>query len=222
MFSAATNIINHDIKLYARKGGELTTIIGFFVIALTLFPLAMGAGNPHIAEFAPAFIWIVALLASLLSLPAIFNRDMADGALDQLRLSGIALEWVVLAKCTANWIGCQLPLVFISPLFGMMLGLGEEQSARLLLSLLIGTPILSAIGAMGGALTLHAANKSGVLAVLVLPLYIPTLIFATIVAGSDITTSVWQGGEFTMLCAILLAAIPLSCWASAAIIRLQD
>lgn len=222
LLSAMGNIINHDIKLYARKGGELTTIIGFFVIALTLFPFALGAGNPHVAEFAPAFIWIVALLASLLSLPAIFHRDMADGALDQLRLSGVALEWSVLAKCTANWISCQLPLIFVSPIFGMMLGLEEGQSARLALSLMIGTPILSCIGALGGALTLHAANKSGVLAVLVLPLYIPALIFATIVALGDANQSLFEGTEILVLLAMFLAAIPLCSWTSAAIIRLQD
>lgn len=216
------HIINHDIKLYARKGGELVTILGFFAIALTLFPFALGAGNPQVAEFAPAFIWIVALLASLLSLPAIFHRDMADGALDQLRLSGIAMEWCVLAKCTANWIACQLPLIFISPLFALMLGMGEEKATRLVLTLLLGTPVLSCIGALGGALTLHAANKSGLLAVLVLPLYIPALIFATILAMSDISTPFMQYAESLMLCGIALAALPLCCWAAAAIIRLQD
>lgn len=222
LLSALGNIVNHDIKLYARKGGELTTILGFFFIALTLFPFALGAGNPHVAEFAPAFVWIVALLASLLSLPAIFHRDAADGALDQLRLCGVALEWCVLAKCTANWVACQLPLVFVSPLIGMMLGLGDEQAARLTMSLLVGTPIVSCIGALGGALTLHAANRSGVLAVIVLPLYIPVLIFATIVAMTDADKSMTEGAEIYLLSGILMAAVPLCCWACAAIIRLQD
>lgn len=222
LLSRMGHIINHDIKLYARKGGELVTILGFFAIALTLFPFALGAGNPQVAEFAPAFIWIVALLASLLSLPAIFHRDMADGALDQLRLSGIAMEWCVLAKCTANWVACQLPLIFISPLFALMLGMEEGGASRLMLTLLIGTPVLSAIGALGGALTLHAANKSGVLAVLVLPLYIPTLIFATILAMGDTAVPLLEYAEALMLFGILLAALPLCCWAAAAIIRLQD
>lgn len=216
------NIINHDIKLYARKGGELVTILGFFTIALTLFPFALGAGNPHVAAFAPAFIWIVALLASLLSLPAIFHRDMTDGALDQLRLSGVTLEWCVLAKCIANWVACQLPLIFVSPLFALMLGMSEEGAARLMLTLLLGTPVLCCIGALGGALTLHAANRSGVLAVLVLPLYIPVLIFATILAMSDASVSITSYAELPFMCGLLLGAIPLSCWASATIIRLQD
>lgn len=215
-------VLNHDIKLYARKGGELVTVLGFFLIALTLFPFALGAGNPNTAQFAPAFIWVVALLAALLSLPALFHRDMADGALDQLRLSSVALEWIVLAKCIANWIACQLPLIFISPLVGLMLGMGTEQGGRLMSSLLIGTPVLSCIGALGGALTLHAANKSGILAVLVLPLYIPALIFATIVALSNPATPLLGMAETLLLLGLLCLMLPLSCWMAAWVIRLQD
>lgn len=215
-------VLNHDLKLYARKGGELMTVLGFFLIALTLFPFALGANNPDTAQFAPAFIWVVALLASLLSLPALFHRDMADGALDQLRLSGVALEWIVLAKCAANWIACQLPLIFVSPLIGLMLGMDADQGGRLMSSLLIGTPILSCIGALGGALTLHAANKSGILAVLVLPLYIPALIFATIVALSNPSTPLLEMAETLLVLGLLCLMFPLSCWMAAWVIRLQD
>lgn len=215
------NTINHDIKLYVRKGGELTSVAGFFLIALTLFPFALGADNPHITTFAPAFVWIVALLASLLSLPAIFHRDAEDGTLDQLRLSGTAMEWIILAKCTANWIACQLPLAFISPIFAMMLGMEEGAASRLTATLLIGTPILSCIGALGSALTIQTAQKSGVLALLVLPLYIPVLIFATIASTSQ-DASLLATTEIQFIVAMLLAAIPLSCWASASIIRMQD
>lgn len=222
LFSAIGNIVNHDIKLYMRKGGELVAVLGFCVIAVTLFPLALGAGNPAVARFAPAFIWIIALLSSLLSLPQIFYRDYSDGALDQLRLSGVALEWCAFAKCAANWIACQLPLIFISPLFGLMLGLEEGQSARLMLSLLIGTPVLSLIGALGSALTLHARNHSGIFAVLVLPLYIPVLIFGTAIAMSTPDTAYTSMAETYLLLGLLLAALPLCSWACAGIIRLQD
>lgn len=222
LFKTLGNIVNYEIKLYARKGGELATVIGFFLIALTLFPFALGAGNPDTARYAPAFIWVVALLASLLSLPAMFHRDMADGSLDQLRLSPVALEWCVLAKCSANWIACQLPLIFISPLVGVMLGMGEEQGGRLMASLLLGTPLLCCIGALGGALTLHAANKSGVLAVLVLPLYVPVLIFATILAMSPAEEALLAQAETFLLLGLLCAAIPLCGWATAWIIRMQD
>lgn len=222
MIGPLLQVLNHDLKLYARKGGELVTVLGFFLIALTLFPFALGANNANTAQFAPAFIWVVALLAALLSLPALFHRDMADGALDQLRLSGIALEWIVFAKCIANWIACQLPLIFVSPLVGLMMGMDVEQGGRLMSSLLIGTPTLSCIGALGGALTLHAANKSGVLAVLVLPLYIPALIFATIVALSPPATALLGMAETQLLLGLLCLILPFSCWMAAWVIRLQD
>lgn len=216
------NIINYDVKLYARKSGELATILGFSLISSALFPFALGAGHPLLSGAAPAFIWIIALLASLMSIPNIFQRDQQDGTLDQIRLSGIVMEWCVLAKSTANWIGCQLPLIFLSPLLGIMLGMGQEQAARLVLSLLIATPILSCIGALGSALTLYASNKSSVLAVIVLPLYIPVLIFATHLAQSNPQVSAFSLNEFYLLLGLLLASLPLSCWASSAIIRLQD
>lgn len=216
------NIVNHDVKLYVRKGGELVSILGFFAISLTLFPLAFGAENPLLQQYAPALIWIVALLSSLLSLPAIFHRDAQDGSLDQLRLSGVSLEWCVLGKCAANWFSCQLPLVLLSPLFAMLLGLSSEQGARLMLSLLIGTPVLSLIGALGSALTLHAHNKSGVLAVLVLPLYIPVLIFASLLAMTDPAKPALEFNETYIATALLLASLPLCCWAGAWLIRIQD
>lgn len=221
MLSALLNIINYDVKLYARKGGELATLLGFVVIAAALFPFALGAGADY-APIAPAYIWIIALLASLLSIPHIFHRDQADGTLDQLRLSGLTLEWCVLAKCLANWVGCQLPLILLSPLVGLMLGMEEGQTARLMLSLLITTPLLCCIGALGSALTLHASNKSSILAVIVLPLYIPALIFATSLAQSDPATSALALPQTLGLLGLLLAALPISCWAAAGILRLQD
>lgn len=222
LFNALGNIINYEVKLYARKGGELVTVAGFFLIALTLFPFALGADNANTAQYAPALIWVVALLASLLSLPAMFHRDMADGSLDQLRLSPVALEWCILAKCAANWVACQLPLILISPLAGIMLGMSEEQGGRLMASLLLGTPLLCCIGALGGALTLHAANKSGVLAMLVLPLYIPVLIFSTILAMTAPGESLFAQAETLLLAGMLLGAVPLCGWATAWIIRLHD
>ena len=216
------DIINYDLKLYARKGGELTTIVGFFAISLLLFPFALGANNPNTATYAPAFIWIVALLASLTSLPAIFHRDQADGALDQLRLSGVALEWCVLAKCIANWVGCLMPLILLTPVLSLMLGMDGERASRVMVSLLVGTPILSCIGAAGSALTLHARNKSGVLAVIILPLYIPVLIFAAIFAMSDPKINAFDSSEYWMLAGMAIGAVPLCGWVSAAIIRMQD
>lgn len=222
MIRPMLHILNHEIKLYARKGGELATVLGFFLIAIALFPFAFGTEKANLTGAAGALIWVVALLATLLSLPSLFHRDMQDGALDQLRLAPVALEWVVLAKCLANWVACQLPLILLAPLAALMLGATEEQGARLMLSLLLGTPTLSCIGALAAALTMHAANKSGVLAVLVLPLYIPVLIFATILAGTSPEENFLSLPEAQLLCGLLLAALPLCSWASAWIIRLQD
>lgn len=222
LLSLMGNIINHDIKLYIRKGGELTGIIGFFVICMAFFPFAIGVNSPMLANAAIGFMWIVALLASLLALPSIFYRDAADGSLDLLRLSPIALEWVALAKCIAHWLGCQLPLIFITPIAATMLGLEQGQAARLTLSLLVGTPILSLIGGLCAALTLHSANKAGVMAVLALPLYIPTLIFAAASAASDPNLAAFSIPSTLFLSGILLLALPLSVGASAWIIRLQD
>jgi heme exporter protein B len=222
LISAILNIVNYDIKLYARKGGEMMTVLSFFLIATTTFPLALGANTLAIKDFAPAFIWIIALLASLLSIPSIFHRDYSDGTLDQIRLSAIALEWCVFAKCIANWIGCQLPLIVLAPLCGLMLGMAEEQTARMALSLMVATPILCCIGALGSALTLSAAGKNNILAVIVLPLYIPTLIFGTNLAASASDKSVFLTIELPVLTGMALGMLPLCCWASAAIIKIQD
>lgn len=222
LISAILNIINYDIKLYARKGGELTAVLGFFLIATTLFSLALGTVNPEIKTYAPALLWIIALLSSLLSIPYIFHRDYSDGTLDQIRLSILALEWCVLAKCIANWIGCQLPLVILSPLCGLMLGMAEEQVARMALSFMIATPLLSCLGALGSVLTLNASGKGTLLNVIVLPLYIPTLIFATGLAMSDPLQSAFAIKETFVLVGLLLVVLPLTSWAASAIIKIQD
>jgi heme exporter protein B len=222
MLRPLLHIINHEVKLYARKGGEVVTIVGFFFIAITLFPFALGADNPELSRMAPALIWVVALLAALLSAPSIMHRDIADGSLDQLRLAPVALEWVVCAKCLGNWIACHLPLILLSPVAAMMLGTTQEQGSRLMLSLLIGTPVLSCVGALGSALTAHAANKSGILAVLILPLYTPILIFATIIAGNETEAHAIALPETKILLGMLCLAWPLSCWATAWVMRLQE
>lgn len=222
MLSILLNIVNYDVRLYARKGGELLAILGFFLISISLFPFALGAGNPQLPVLAPAFICIIALLASLLSIPQIFHRDHADGTLEQIRLSALSLEWCALAKIFANWIGCQLPLLIIAPTGGMMMGMESEQGARMTLALLLATPTLSAIGALGSALTLNANNKSSILAVVILPLYIPVLIFASSLAASAADKTALTSTEGLALAGILLATLPLSCWASAAIVRIQD
>lgn len=220
--SILSQIVNHDSKLYLKKGGDLTYIIGFSVIVLTLFPLAFGADNPLTGRYGPALIWVVALLASLMSLPSIFGRDAADGSLDQLRLSGATLEWCVLGKAFANWACCQLPLVLASPLFCLVLGVPQEQAARAMLSLLLGTPVLSLIGSLGGALTLAATRGSGIIAILVLPLYIPVLIFGSLLSLKDAALPAFGFNEAWFLLAILLMALPACCWGSASILRAQD
>ena len=221
MLSLWWAILTRDIQLYLGKGGDVLTILSFFLIALVLFPFALGADNPNTATYAPAFIWLIALLASLLSLPSILQKDFEDGTLDQLRRTSLSMEWCVLAKILANWIACQLPLLLFSPLAALLLGADATQIPRILVSLLVGTPVLSAIGTMGAALTLHNGSKTNLLAILVLPLYIPALIFAAIVALASPALPFLSMPEMQVSLALIIGMIPLSCLSSAALIRLQ-
>lgn len=220
--NALSALVNRDIKLYARKGGELMSSAGFFLVALSLFPLGMGDQLLHLDALAPGLIWVVLLLASLLSAPILLDSDQRDGSLDQLRISGVAMEWIIVAKCIANWVGCLLPLVLLSTLASYLLGMQSAQSARLCASLLLATPLLPLLAMMGASLTLQAAAGHGLLALLVLPLYIPVLIFATAVATSTPDNALLSQAETLFLLGLDLVFLPLSCVVSAWLVRIQQ
>lgn len=170
-------LIRRDATLALRQGGGGGIGIAFFVLTVVLVPLGVGSEPGILSRIAPGILWIAALLAALLSLDRLFQADHEDGSLDQLMLVPAPLEQVVLAKAAAHWLTTGLPMVVIAPVLGAMLALPDEVLPLLALSLLIGTPALSLIGAIGGAVTVGVRRGGLLLSILVLPLYVPTLIF---------------------------------------------
>ena len=166
-----------DAKLAARSKGEVIQALAFFVVVVSLFPLAIGPESALLKRIAPGVVWVAALLSVLLTLPRLFANDYADGTLEQLALSVYPLPVVVAGKMVAHWLMAGLPLTLLSPLLGLQFGLEPRELAVLFAGLMLGTPVLSMIGAIGAALTLGVRGGSILLALLVLPLYIPVLIF---------------------------------------------
>jgi heme exporter protein B len=177
--NAAFRLFLGELRLQSRQGSDLIAPVAFFVLATLLFPLGVGPEPNMLARMAPGIIWVTALLATLLALDRLFQRDFDDGSLDLLALSPLPLELAVLAKVAAHWVATGLPLLIVAPVLGVMLRLDPALYLTLEVSLLLGTPALSLIGAFGAAVTLGARRGGALLAVLVLPLYVPILIFAT-------------------------------------------
>ncbi len=211
-------VLLRDLRLAIRQSADLALVLGFFVIAASLFPFGVGPSPDTLARIAPGVIWVLALLSVMLSLDRLFQQDLADGSLEQMALSPTPLSLVVLAKCLAHWLTTGLPLIAIAPVIGILLNLPAEGYAVLLAGLALGTPSLSLIGAVGAALSLGARRAGLLIALLVLPLYIPILIFG-VTAVDAVLTSVQPTAHFLYLAAILMAAIPLAPLAAAAAVR---
>jgi heme exporter protein B len=211
--------IARDLRLAFRSRAELGVLILFYVIVVTLFPLAVGADIALLRALGPGVLWVAALLASLLSLPRIFAADFADGSLEQLALSTQPLPALISGKIAAHWISTGLPLVLVSPLLGAQFGLTAGEGWLLALGLLIGTPTLSLLGAIGAALTLGLRAGGGLLALLILPLYVPILIFG---AGSIEAARAGLGAsaQLSLLAAVLLAAVVGAPIAATAAVRI--
>lgn len=208
-------IVRRDLLIARRQGGGSLLAVGFFVIVAALFPFAIGADPMALRRVAPGVIWVAALLATLLSLDRLFQADFEDGSLDILALSPQPLFVTVLAKVLAHWLVVGLPLVIASPLLGVLLNLPPAAFPALLLAALIGTPALSLIGAIGAALTAGIRRGGVLVPLLVLPLYIPTLIFGVAASGAE------SGGEALMLLgAVSLISLVLAPVAAAAALRL--
>jgi len=191
--------------------------LGFFVLAVVLFPLGVGPEAEMLRRIGAGIIWVAALLAAVLSLDRLFSADHADGGLDLLALSAIPLEGVVATKCAAHWVTAGLPLVILSPLLAVLLDLDTAKVPVLIASLLLGTPALSLLGAIVAALTLGARRPGVLSSLLVLPLYLPVLIF-----GSGAVEASIAGGarpHLLLLGALSLAALPLAPYAAAAALR---
>ena len=211
-------VLDRDLRLAIRQSADLALVLGFFVIAAALFPLGVGSSPEILARLAPGVIWVLALLAVMLSLDRLFQQDLADGSLEQMALAPKPLSVIVLAKVLAHWLTTGVPLIATTPVIGILLNLPANGYPPLLAGLLIGTPSLSLIGAIGAALTLGARRAGLLIALLVLPLYIPILIFG-VTAVEAVLTGFPAEVHFLYLSAILAMAIPLAPLATAAAVR---
>ena len=213
-------LIVRDVRLAARQGGASMLTVGFFVIAVTLFPLGVGPELAVLARISTGVVWVAALLACLLSLDRLFQADFEDGSLDLLILSSTPLELTVLAKCIANWLTTALPLIVAAPVLALVMHLPASGFAVLIAAMAVGTPALSLIGAIGAALTVGVRRGGVLLSLLVLPLYVPVLIFG-VGAVDAAAMGLSPAPHLMLLGAISLGALVLGPWASAAALRLM-
>ena len=213
-------LIRRDLTLAARIGGGAELGIVFFLALVAIVPFAIGPDQNLLGRLAPAVLWIAALLATLFGLDRLFQADEEEGALDQFMLSEIPLELIVLAKCLAHWLTTGLPLALMAPLFGLMLNLPLEAMLPLVATLLVGTPAITLIGAVGAAVTVALRRGGLLLALLVLPLAVPTLIFGVGAANAAIAGPTPFGTPFLLLVATSLTALVIGPVAAAAALRL--
>ena len=217
--NALLSLLVRDMRVAVRLGGGALMGVLFFVIVVTMMPFAIGPDMALLARIGPAILWLGALLASLLALDRLFAADYDDGSLDLLMMSKLPLELAVAAKAVAHWLTTALPLVIISPVLGLMLNVELGAMGWLALTLLAGTPALTFIGLIGAALSVALRRGGLLLAVLVLPLTIPVLIFGVAAANAAITGPTPFGPPFTILCALSLASFVLGPFAAAAALR---
>jgi heme exporter protein B len=217
--SAFAALLSRDLRLSVREGGGAALALGFFALVATLVPLGIGADLRLLARVSGGILWVAAVLAALLSLDRLFQGDYEDGSLDVIALSPLALEASAAAKVLAHWLSTGLPLTLLSPLLAMMFGLPPPAIYTLFLSLLIGTPTISAVGAIGASLTLSLRRGGLILPILVLPLLSPAVIFG---AGSVAAVlDALSNGALGLLAAFSLAAVLLSPFVAAAGLRLH-
>ncbi|HYC18582.1 MAG TPA: heme exporter protein CcmB [Pseudolabrys sp.] len=216
---AFTALLTRDIRLAIRVGGGALMGALFFLIVVTMMPFAIGPELALLARMGPAILWLGALLASLLALDRLFATDHDDGSLDLLMMGPLPLELSVATKALAHWLTTGLPLVAIAPLLGLMLNVELHAMGWLVLTLLAGTPALTFIGLVGAALAVALRRGGLLLAVLVLPLTVPVLIFGVAAANAALAGATPFGPPFTILCALTLASLVLGPIAAAAALR---
>jgi len=220
LFKAFYFLLKRDLIISFRRRSEAVNPLLFFVIVITLFPLGIGAETKLLQAMAPGVIWVAALLAAMLSLDGIFRSDFEDGSLEQLLLSAHPVTVLVLAKVAAHWLVTGLPLLLVAPVLALLLGLPGEGLQALFLTLLLGTPVLSLVGAIGVALTVGLRRGGIIISLLVLPLYIPVLIFASN-AVQVAATGLPVTGQLSMLSALLALALALAPLPTAAALRMS-
>jgi heme exporter protein B len=212
-------LLVRDVRIAMRVGGGALMGVLFFLVVVTLVPFAVGPDLALLKRIGPAILWLAALLASLLALDRLFAADHEDGSLDLLLMSRAPLELVVATKGLAHWLTTGLPLILAAPLIGLLLNLDPPAEAALALTLLVGTPALTFIGLIGAAISVALRRGGLLLAVLVLPLTVPVLIFGVAAANAAVTGPVPFGTPFTILCALTLASLVVGPFAAAAALR---
>ncbi|MGH6735226.1 MAG: heme exporter protein CcmB [Methyloceanibacter sp.] len=217
--NAALALLARDVKLSWREGGAIGVALGFYLVVIVITPLGLGPNLNLLARFAPGILWIGLLLAALLSAGRIFDNDYDDGALDVLATGPLPLPVVAAVKCLAHWLTTGIPLVLIAPILGLLLNLPLGTFHALVLAMLAGTPAVSFIAGIGASLTLGLRRSGLLLALLVVPLYVPILIFGVSATTPYVTgpNSIWA--PLLILCALSLASIVLAPLAAAAALR---
>jgi heme exporter protein B len=213
-------IIRRDLLLAMRRRSDVLTTLFFFIIVVSLFPLGVGPEMNMLRTMAPGVVWVAALLASMLSLGRMFASDHLDGTLEQMLLSPQSLSMLVLGKALAHWLVTGVPLVLMAPILGIQYDLPGEALLVLTASLLLGTPVLSLIGAIGAALTLGLRGGGVLVSLLVLPLYIPVLIFGAGAVEAS-AAGLGAGAHMSLLGAFLLASVVLAPWTAGASLRIS-
>ena len=212
------NIIRHELKLILRQGMDSMMIVMFFIIVVILFPFGVGPEPNMLSKISAGVIWVAALLASILSLDRVYQTDFEDGCLELLITQPLALELIVAAKITTHWLTTGLPLIVAAPCLALLLNMDAGGFLVLVLSLFIGTPTLSLIGSIGAALTLGARRSGVLLSLLILPLYIPVLIFGISAIDAALAGLTWRA-HVLIQSGLLIGVLPLSLWASSAALR---
>lgn len=220
MIGALRWIVHRDLLLAVRQRTDLVMSVFFFIIVVSLFPLGVGPELDRLRPLAAGVVWVAALLASMLSLHRLFAADLLDGTLEQLLLTPHPLALLVFGKIVAHWLVSGLPLVAVSPVLGLQYDLTGGPLGVLVLTLLLGTPVLSAIGAIGAALTLGLRGGGVLLALLVLPLYVPVLIFGAAAVDAS-AAGLAIDGHLSVLGALLLASLVMAPLAAAAALRIS-
>lgn len=215
---AFVSVLRRELRLALRRKGDALNVLVFFIVVASLFPFGVGPEANQLRAMAAGVAWIAALLAAVLSLPRLFAADHADGTLEQMLVAPQPLALIVLAKIAGHWLLTGLPLALAAPLIGLQYGLPADALGLLIVSLLIGTPVLSLLGAAGAALTLGVRGGGALLALLILPLFVPVLVFGAgaVTAG---LTGINPSAHLSLLGAFLAVSSLIGPWAACAALR---
>ena len=221
MFKSFLAVLKRDLLLAMRRRSDIFTVLFFFIIVVSIFPLGVGFEKTMLQQIAPGVVWVAALLASTLALERIFANDFADGTLEQMIMTPQPLGVLVFAKIFAHWLLTGLPLVLIAPLAGLQYHLDFSTTLTMMSVLLIGTPVLSMVGAIGAALTLGLRGGGVLISLLVLPLYIPVLVYGAGAVAASMQGDIALQPYYLLLSAFLMLALVFAPWATAAALRIS-